>query len=560
MARLARLWTDRAQSYDAIIVGSGYGGGVAASHLARAGKRVAVLERGREVITGEFPDRFPDLKNQLRIVHASGSTGPATALFDVRLGADMHVIVGCGVGGGSLVNGGVAFRPDNRVFADPIWPKALRNDPLLAIGFERAEKWLRPARHKDAARMNKFQVLQAAADHLGHNVDATPLTVSFASTVNPAGVAQPACTLCGDCCAGCNVGAKNTVAMTYLPDAANFGADIFAETEVISIAPRTGGGWSIFTQPTGSSGSEREDSQLEADLVILAAGTLGSTELLLRSAARGLECSAALGQRFSANGDIIAFGYGATPAINAIGVGHPPKVDGIDVGAVVSGHIEIDDADDLNNELHIEEGVIPSALAPMLPVLFLPNGRLLGALKSLINGVYRGPFAHLQTYFAVSHDSARGQLRLVNDRIDLSWPAAKDEPVYEKLDRVLTQIVEHAGGEYVKNPLSGTRAGNNPATAHPLGGCVMGEDASCGVVNHKGQVFDCRNGTASSDVYQGLYVIDGSVIPRSLGVNPLLTITALSERALLHLAKDYQLTPSDPLDPQSGSAAENVTP
>ena len=164
---------------------------------------------------------------------------------------------------------------------------------------------------------------------------------------------------------------------------------------------------------------------------MLAAGTLGSTEILLRSAERGLAVSDRLGQRFSANGDIIAFGYGANLPVNAIGVGHPAKADVATVGAAVSGQIEIRSAEDLSLELNIQEGVLPSALAPVLPVLFVPNGRLLGALQSLVSGVYKGPFARLQTFFAVSHDSAAGQLRLVDGEVRLSWPGAKDEPVYQ---------------------------------------------------------------------------------------------------------------------------------
>ena len=262
---------------------------------------------------------------------------------------------------------------------------------------------------------------------------------------------------------------------------------------------------------------------------------------------------------FSANGDIIAFGYGAEPKINGIGVGHPPKFD-TQVGAVVSGLIEVRDPDTLNNGMYVEEGVIPSSLAPLLPVLFLPDGRLLGAVKSLINGVYNGPFAHLQTYFAVSHDSSGGQLTLKDDQAELIWPGAKDEPVYAKLDAMLSDIVTHAGGDYVKNPLARTRAGEQPATAHPLGGCCMGHDAKSGVVNHKSQVFDTSHGQHTTETHTGLYVVDGSIIARSLGVNPLLTITALSERAMLHFAQDHQLRFDDhPVNPNPATDNKSGT-
>ena len=148
----------------------------------------------------------------------------------------------------------------------------------------------------------------------------------------------------------------------------------------------------------------------------------------------------------------------------------------------------------LANELRVQEGVLPSALAPVLPVLFIPNGRLLGALQSLVNGVYKGPFAKLQTFFAVSHDSASGRFVLDDDRLSLAWPNAKDEPVYARLDAMLSAIVKQSGGSYVKNPLAGTVMGHQPATAHPLGGAGMGRERDDGVVNHKGQVFDAGAG------------------------------------------------------------------
>ena len=104
--------------------------------------------------------------------------------------------------------------------------------------------------------------------------------------------------------------------------------------------------------------------------------------------------------------------------------------------------------------------------------------------------------------------------------------------------------MQEAGGSYVKNPLAGTVMGHQPATAHPLGGCGMGEERGVGVVDHGGRVFDGA-GLGGNAVHPGLYVIDGAIIPRSLGVNPLLTITALAERALIHMAQDYGLAFDD---------------
>ena len=542
MPRLARSLEHVQPHYDVIVVGSGYGGGVAASRLARAGKRVAVLERGREFLTGEFPRRFPDLRNEMQLTGKRLRSGSPAGLYDVRLGEDMHVLVGCGVGGGSLINAGVALWPDARVFRDGVWPGQIAQDGLIEEGHARALRWLRPARDPQAAERTKFKALQRAGAALQKEPVAAPVLVSFAETVNPAGIHQPACTRCGDCCGGCNVGAKNTVALTYLPDAVRHGAEIFAHAKVRSIAKRKDGSWLVNVE---AQRCQSRPLQLSADMVVLAAGTLGSTEILLRSREQGLRVSDRLGHGFSANGDIIAFGYGATLPVNAIGVGFPERVAGLDVGACVSGQIEIVDEDDLAKSLTIQEGVLPSALAPALPLMFVPNGRLLGALQSLVAGVYKGPFAKLQTFFAVSHDSASGRLVLEDDRVTVRWPTAKDEPVYRRLDAALEALVGKSGGSYVKNPLAGTVMGQQPATAHPLGGCGIGHERDTGVVNHKCQVFDGRTAGGSTDVHDGLYVMDGSVIPRSLGVNPLLTITAFAERAMLHIGRDRGLSFDD---------------
>src|SRR6476661_4587993 len=163
MARLASSLDRLRPHYDVVVVGSGYGGGVAAARLARAGKRVAVLERGREFVTGEFPSRFPDLRHEMQLTGKRLRTGSPAGLYDVRLGDDMHVLVGCGVGGGSLINAGVALRPDARVFRDPIWPSELARDPWLDQAYLEARRWLRPARDPAARARSKFQALGAAS-------------------------------------------------------------------------------------------------------------------------------------------------------------------------------------------------------------------------------------------------------------------------------------------------------------------------------------------------------------------------------------------------------------
>jgi cholesterol oxidase len=503
-------------AYDVVVVGSGYGGGVSASRLSRAGQRVCVIERGREFPTGSFPDRFPELRRELQLNGGKMRSGSRTGLFDFRLGADIHVLVGCGLGGGSLINAGVGLRPDARVFADAAWPEAVAKDGLLDLGFERAEEMLRPSRYTDAPQLTKYRALEVASKSFGQSPVAAPVVVSFEDTVNPAGVTQAACTLCGDCCSGCNVGAKNTVAVTYLPDAKAHGAEIFTELSVSHVEKRSGG-WRVHFAP-----SEEKDGEarfVDAKTVVLAAGTLGSTEILLRSRDRGLTLSDRLGHSFSANGDIIAFALGGRERVNAVGVG------------------ELPDEETLDNSMVIQEGVMPSALAPLLPVFFIAGGRILGAAKSLIKGVYQGPLSRLHTFFVVSHDDAKGQIKLDKGHAQIHWPNVGEQPVYARVDAALTKAAKAVGAHYIKSPMAATM-GTKPATAHPLGGCGMGEEAASGVVNHKCQVFA---GVQGEGVHAGLYVCDGAVVPRSIGVNPLLTITALTERAMVHFARDHNL-------------------
>lgn len=537
---LTRTHDSMSDRYDVVVVGSGYGGAVAASRLSRAGKRVAIVERGKEFKTGDFPSRLPELRRELQVTGGKMRIGGERGLFDMRIGEDMHVLVGCGVGGGSLINAGVALRPDARVFEDDVWPGQIRQDGLLDEGYRRARQWLRPAKDEHARDRKKFQALLKGSAALGTAPQPAEVVISFDDTTNAAGIDQSACTRCGDCCSGCNVGAKNTVALTYLPDAVANGTEIFAELTVshVSKAPE---GWVVHFKSDQKSVAG-SPATVGADQVILAAGTLGSTEILLRSRDAGLPLSDHIGARFSANGDIIAFGRDANEPVNAIGTGHPVREDVDTVGASVSGQIRVQDKERLSHEMYIQEGVLPSALAPLLPVFFVSGGKLLGAAQSLLKGVYKGPLNHLHTFFVVSHDSSTGRMVIEDDRLKVKWPGAEDEPVNARVDSALKSLVEENGGDYIKSPLAATSVGSKPATAHPLGGCTMATDRKTGVVDHKGRVFTSAPGTNDTDTHDGLYVMDGSVMPRSLGCNPLLTITALAERTMIHMAADQGLT------------------
>lgn len=553
--RLSRPIDGLKPSYDAVVVGSGYGAGVAASRLARMGLSVAVLERGREIPVGEFPDTAPEALTELQYTLNGRHEGRRTGLFDLHVGRDMHVLVGCGLGGTSLINANVSLPPDPRVWDDPRWPPELFGDDALNEGFERARAMLRPVPYPGARPLAKLARLEEAAERLGARITYPPINVAFSAGVNAAGVNQPACTLCGDCCSGCNVGAKTTVQMTYLPDAFNHGAEIFTDVTVRSVRKEPQG-WRIFYVVT----SERKDlfkapeRSLSARLVVLGAGSLGSTEILLRSAAEGLALSPRLGHGFTGNGDVLAFAWNGRKEVNAVGTGEPPKASVPPPGPCIAGAIDLRGSARTDDGMIIEEGVLPSGLSDIIPGLFSVGGKVFGTrtsdgladaagetlrrAESWILGAYQGAMHHTATYLVMAHDDGQGRLALDGDRIAVDWPGVARQPVFERIETKLLEASAANGATFIRNPLQSTFLGQNLITVHPLGGCGMGHDASDGVVDHKCRVFDASPGAPPGAVHEGLMVVDGAVMPRSLGVNPLLTITAVAERAMIHLARD----------------------
>lgn len=552
MQRLSRPIGDLEAHYDVVVVGSGYGGGVAAARLARCGRKVCLLERGKEFLPGEFPDRLIEAQPEFQITERGIHVGARDGLYDLRLGEDIHVFLGCGLGGTSLVNANVSLPPDPRVMTGPAWPQEIAADAAWQEGVARAGRMLRPVPYPADRKLPKLSALEKSGTALGKAAVRPPINVTFREEINPAGVVQPACTDCGDCCSGCNVGAKNTVQLTYIADAFQHGAAIFTQTDVRYVR-RSGQRWSVLFDLIGH---RRETfdvphQEVTADIVILAAGTLGSTEILLRSRANGLALSERLGERFTGNGDVLAFAYNNDVPVNGIGVGAPPQAQTPPVGPCITGLIDLRGTPDLKDGMVIEEGSLPSPLAPILPALFLGGGAVLGQdtdrglgdeareaarrLQTLTEGAYSGAVNRTQTYLVMAHDDSQGHMQLVNDKLTVTWPQVARQPVFAAIEAKLKAATAATGGAYIRNPLQDTALGRNLITVHPLGGCAIGRDSGEGVVNHKSQVFDA---SAPGAVHEGLYVCDGSVIPSPLGVNPLLTISGLAERAMIHLARE----------------------
>jgi cholesterol oxidase len=555
MPRLASPIERLKEHYDVLVIGSGYGGAIAASRLARAGRRVCVIERGREVQPGEYPRTELELLDEVQMDAPIKHFGSSTALFDVRFNKDINAVVGCGLGGTSLINAAIALRPDPRLFADLRWPAEIRN-VSLDPWFARAEAMLRPAMYPDSyPRLHKTAALVQAAAHLSEPCMPVPLAITFeepAGGVNYAGTTQGPCVGCGDCVTGCNYAAKNTVLMNYLPDAVNHGAEIFTGVRARRIE-REDGCWLVHVIRPDAVDTELQIT-LRADVVILAAGTLGSTEILLRSRGYGLALSPALGSRFSGNGDTLGFAYNSDLAINGIGLGVHRTGDIEAVGPCSTAMIDGRGQTDPELGAIMEDGAIPGAMATLLPAILAAGAELTGVatdaglrdrieelarvVKSKLLGVYSGATRNTLFMLVVGHDDAAGQIVLEDDRARIHWPGVGQQPHFARASEMMRRATEALGGTYIPNPVWNELTDHNLVTGHLLGGCPMAEAADAGVVNHKGQVF---SGIGAA-VHPGLYVMDGAVIPRSLGANPLLTISALAERCCEHLARDYGWT------------------
>jgi cholesterol oxidase len=519
--------------YDAIVIGSGYGGGVAASRLARMGLRLAVLEQGRLWRPGDFPTTGKARLKTLRLTGRAPQLGDPTGLYYLSVGKGLTVFGACGLGGGSLINAGVVLRPDLDRLRTTGWPDAVVSDGLLLKGLARAEAMLGVAPVPGPERFAKFAGMRRAAAAAGRSLQLPPMTISHRPGPNAAGVMQYACRHCGDCWSGCNVGAKNTIGITYIADAVDHGAAVFCESRVQSIS-KTESGWEIVVQDLSRANASR---RLLSPIVVLAAGTLGTAELLLRAQQRGLVLSAMLGQKFSANGDDLVFADKLDEPVNAIATGFPPQAPR--GTAPVGPHsMALIDLGDEHGPLWVHDGTMMALMAALAPLENLLKLKVWNAFRLLKEGSYGDDMIRSQILYVVAHDDASGRLRLQKDHVIVDWPGYSHAPARVRAEQKVKAMIECMGGVFVRNPFAMTAFGGNRVIAHPLGGCAMGETVEQGVVAPDGRVFDPTKGPTG--VHDGLYVCDGAVVPSAIGVSPLLTITALAERAMILAAEQLQ--------------------
>jgi cholesterol oxidase len=547
--------------FDAVVVGSGFGASVVAYRLAEAGEQVCVLERGRAYPPGSFPRSPRDVARCLWDPRA-GLFG----MFDIWSFRRLESLVSSGLGGGSLIYANVLIRKDPRWFVDET-PGGYRRWPVsyddLDPHYKNVEEMLGaqqyPFHVEPYSQTPKTIAMREAAECLGLDWKLPNLAVTFANrgeapvtgepireeSPNLHGRTRDTCRLCGECDAGCNYGSKNTLDYTYLSRAKDHGAEIRTLAEVRRIEPAEDDGYRVhYVQHDPDSDCEGRRSELKhvtvtAKRLVLGAGTLGSTYLLLRNRSAFPRISAALGSRFSGNGDVLTFFRHSRRKVDG---GTQPRWLNPAFGPVITSAIRVGDRLDGDGDkgrgFYIEDGGIPQFFNWLVETSTAPSDVFRAAtflvrrLAAHARGVPRsnvsadvgallGDGLTSSTWLpmlAIGRDIPDGVLRLKRGDLDLDWTPRSSNAYYTRLEGTLDRLAEVLGAKLVKWPLV---AFKRAITVHPLGGCPMGATDATGVVNDRGEVFG----------YPRLHVVDGAVMPGPIGPNPSLTIAAFADRA-----------------------------
>jgi cholesterol oxidase len=522
------------RGFDAIVVGSGFGGSVTACRLAEGGRRVLVLERGKFRRGDAFPRLGKGLPEWLW-------TGRWNGLFDLRMFRRISTLTSSGVGGGSHIYANVHIRAPERSFREG-WPKGITHAALDPY-YERAERMLGVVPLPDGATLEKSSAFASAAARLGLPTIRPRLAVHFSPDGrepmgdppppdrDPYGlgvdIEQHVCRHCGECDIGCRFSSKNTLDLNYLAVAQQrHGATVQPLSEVLALAPKDGGYTVTYRNREGGSTHE-----VWAPMVVVAAGTVNTVELLLRcrDEYRTLPAlSGTLGKGFSGNGDYLAAALNTREPLNPW---HGPTI----THAVPYN--------DDQGHFYLEEGGITPDLAFIVAAM-RPSGDYLSKfVKGPIGYAARLQWfykevarftaenavlsqrlpGNLMIFLGMGEDGSDGEIRLRRrfarrPKLEIAWSHDRTRPLIARMDAELRRITAELGGQYVTNPLWSVLG--RLITVHPLGGCALADDVSQGVLTPEGEVWGHPN----------LFVADGSVMPRAIGPNPALTISALAER------------------------------
>ena len=506
-----------AERFDVVVVGSGFGGSVVACRLAQAGASVLVLERGQPWPPGSFP-RTPRQWRGALWDPPKGRHG----LFEYQRFDGIDALTASGLGGGSLIYANVMLRKDAGSFAAdglPIEPGE------LDAQYDAVAEMQQPERYPWADRTPKTRGLLAAAELAGLEAELPPLAVAFGrrpgepfddGAGNLHGAPRETCRLCGACDVGCQFGSKHTVDFTYLSAAVRAGAQVRACCEATTL-DRADGGWRVrYRQHLPARAGHPEhlldpvahaEREVVADRVVLAAGTFGSTGLLLRNRVALPGLSPRVGRGFSGNGDLLMFLRNADRYLDPA------------TGPVITAMARVGDAESPSGRgFLIQDAGAPAFSEWLWQALELP-GDLWRAVRrrspAEAFGTARSSAA-MMPLLGMGRDVPGGRMQLRGDRLQLTWRGTASRAYFEGLEETARRMGETIGARVIR--LGGRFA--RLLTVHPLGGCAMANDPERGVVDPFGRVFGCDE----------LYVADGSILPGPAGVNPSMTIAALAER------------------------------
>jgi cholesterol oxidase len=514
--------------FDAIVIGSGFGGAITACRLAEANYKVLILERGRRWDKTNYPRVAGDMWtwNEERPEKENG-------WIDLSVFPHMSVVRGAAVGGGSLIYANISVEPSPSVFQAG-WPREVTYAELKPY-YDKVAQFMNVQKVPVNQWTNRMRLMQEGAQKTGNGdrFRQLDLAVSFDKDwsydlpdpfnivhskrfVNAHGVEQGTCVHLGNCDVGCDVDAKNTLDRNYIPWAEKHGAEVRPLHLVTNVEPVDGGYRVSYDRIEGGT---RQPGAQTARVVVVAAGSMGSTELLLRCREihRTLpDISPFLGRNWSSNGDFL------TPAFYSVRDVSPSH------GPTITCAIDFLDGSENGQSFFIEDGGFPNLLADWLcrldqsPTKNFAAKLLIDAFRHMLTGAE--PFRNVMPWFAQGVDAANGTLSLHHSLftgkpcLNLAWDIGKSKQVIDTIVAMHLKLSAATGGHPVVPPT--WSLAHDLITPHPLGGCGMADTATNGVVNHAGEVFNYRN----------LYVIDGAIVPEALGVNPSRTIGALAER------------------------------
>jgi cholesterol oxidase len=519
--------------YDWLIIGSGFGGSVAALRLAEKGYKVGVLEAGRRLAPEDFPKTGWDVR---RYFYAPklGCHG----LFRLTLFKDAFITSGAGVGGGSLVYAMTLYEPhDDVFFKDPQWAELGDWRAELAPHYREAERMLGVVDYEGNGAAE--QLLQSIGDDLG--VRDTFRNARVGAFFGEAGktVADPyfggegpdrtACIRCGQCILGCRTGAKNSTDFNYLYLAERRGAKVMPSRTVVDVRPLGAidgsGGYAVVSERSGA-WINKDRNTLRARGVVFAGGTLGTNGLLAQC-----KHSGSLPRVSDRLGHLVRTNSEAVLAVTARDDSHNFSDNTIAITSSIYP----------THDTHIETftyGPGADLMSGMMTLLTPDGSRLTRPLKLLAEAIkHPGDFMRLlwpfgwsrRTIMLLVMQTIDNSMRLVAKpkssgkgfRLQTEQDPDKPNPTYIPLaNETAKRVAEKIGG--IPQSSIFEALANVPTTAHVLGGAPIGASPETGVIDAHHRVFG----------YQNMLVTDGAAVPANVGVNPSLTITALAERAL----------------------------